>query len=1742
MAKNGVQTIDEAWRTQMETLCASFQKSQGEMIIVARQPLYPLFACCTSKVRRQMMRHFSTFRECLKISKHLGSPSVKPCCLCFNIPEKEDVRDCEAEDVWSALGIKVLRGGKVCVDCSDNLHKFLYFKKKITEIHLKKKLPKKSKSDIATQSSVRNKVSKGFRGQEGVGGQAVKESVEGQEHHSEVDALFVEMTDSTEEGDQNEDKSYNQKKNSQSRDTTVQSEAKSLLDIMKKTISKEKSRKHSKDKTAEGASTTCITSTTTVSSVGPGVMKSETNANNRALAESVITAQTLNKTTSETCQPLLAISDVRSLRSGGDSKTNSQFPGISKALISSSQDQSMLSFRVNMGRLGPVDIQAMPVLRAPISSTVPPNKMATPPTTNIKTEVGSTPTPQETPHSMVMFGDSKGHYLVQQPPSTKGFSQLAKSEVIQQPPLIGSVPPANSEVIIQPPPFESAMLANNQVLIQPPAMFPQIRGALMLAPKVGGAALLAPGGGATALPAPGGRATALPAPISSSSSKMQKTTSYVPIQSKKPQSPGTLPAPQENSVCSPSITKSVNPTLIPVSPKLSNLEESKEKAVVAFKNAVLSQVAPLPSPMPSAFILALPKSLETSTPNIQIITNPTSTYQSKTTTPLVVPSTAKKLAEQGLMGLMPLKVNDVSSKYSPQGHSSAASLQTVVPPHVTTEQENPSSHGNSSFIKIGKMTYQLEVKNNQQLFVPSLPQLTDKPSSSFKENNFFDSRKRKLTFPNPEKVYVKRMKSVSPQFTNECFESESDPEEIEVGEDRKVARLEEEVTSSAPIPSSHDHDYTLRQGETSFVRCKYCVFRASYWKTMAGHMRKHHLKRYCIKCNNFLKYSFVGHTCKRNAQSKSRTHVCLVCSKLNDNAVNLYKHYQEHHETEIEQEGHCHSLYSSVRPQNIFICKGCLRVELSEHNMLCHVKKEHMCDGEEDPNSQLLQKNEPVCVCPVCWLHFPEKKFLDFHIEVFHIEKLGTGLVCHLCSKCFTSKSDLIDHYSTHWCDIKYRCGICRQQLDPMSSLEELRSHRNALHPTNSLSPRLLCPIENCEKTFQEDIEFLQHITQHELKNKFTQKCSKCVFTATSTTLMTKHEDRFHYEPDKRCTVCMKRLKTPEALTAHMDRHINKRKPEQFICEQCGKLSSQLRLHNQHMKKHKNPEKPKLLYCQVCGKKYTWSRNLSLHILRRHPEVKQDRLPEQFPCIYCDYVTFRSLSIHHHMMSHKKLKPYMCKFCEKCFREKEKYTIHLKQHKEGRIHRIFRCFVCHLDREGVEMRNHLNTESHKLNCQLGGLNFEDYNKDLLQLFPSKVTSTWLERKIYAEKSLKAECGRVHEEHCKRAKGQIEGEERSYTVYTPEGEELLIELPAKHQQCPECGLLFKTNEQLAEHKESVRNLELATIRNEFHCQVCDIYLFGRLSVAEHARCQHHVDMCRDRGVRPEDILDVNKIPRNYYDRYKKEDKTSGYKCKVCDVFFITKKSKIAHISKPGHVEKCQELGLDPADGDRFEDNSHKKKMLKKKKQDRPKPMKKPKVKGEKTINRLVKKLFTINLLGVEVPRNIAFSCLVCDITVSNRVQAIDHLHTPRHIVNCEDKGTLSGPGNLCLQLKMEDYASVVGKTVSQVLGLPSDAVFPLNDQEKTSYRNQIQEAEAASGGKTKKIKGGKKSAQKCIPVNVDPQPLLSPGATGGGTSQITSASTLLQSLVQLSTDTSVSENLVQPSMSSSNVAIPVSLYQ
>lgn len=472
--------------------------------------------------------------------------------------------------------------------------------------------------------------------------------------------------------------------------------------------------------------------------------------------------------------------------------------------------------------------------------------------------------------------------------------------------------------------------------------------------------------------------------------------------------------------------------------------------------------------------------------------------------------------------------------------------------------------------------------------------------------------------------------------------------------------------------SAVDHEYTVRREEIGPVDCHKCDFFATNWRTMSDHMRKHNMKRYCIKCNSFMTTKkFSSHFCKRKALRKARRQTCLVCSKLASNAVMLFKHYRINHKSEIEKHGHCNALYRSVRSQSVFVCKGCLNVEYSELNMLSHVKKVHICVPSERTNSisHLLHKNEPVCACPVCWIHFPERKHLDYHLNVFHVSK--DNLNCHLCDEKFNSKEDLVNHYSTHQPNIKYSCGICKDFIEPMSCLQEVINHRNALHPTNNLHALLLCPESGCNESFDEDTEFLQHMTHHEIGQKFKHTCSKCEFSAFSENISARHVAKFHYEPERRCNICTKRFKTPPELDTHLEKHDKDVASEICICEYCGKISSNSSLHSQHMKKHRERMKPNTLFCEVCGDGFRAEPYLAKHMFVYHPEVKHSIVPTHFPCIYCDHNSLTAVAYRQHMSSHKNIKPYLCSFCDKRFCDTNLLKKHLIKHKQG-ISRKFR--------------------------------------------------------------------------------------------------------------------------------------------------------------------------------------------------------------------------------------------------------------------------------------------------------------------------------------------------------------------------------------------------------------------------------------------------------------------------------------
>lgn len=452
------------------------------------------------------------------------------------------------------------------------------------------------------------------------------------------------------------------------------------------------------------------------------------------------------------------------------------------------------------------------------------------------------------------------------------------------------------------------------------------------------------------------------------------------------------------------------------------------------------------------------------------------------------------------------------------------------------------------------------------------------------------------------------------------------------------------------------------------------------------------------------------------------------------------------------------------------------------------------------------------------------------------------------------------------------------------------------------------------------------------------------------------------------------------------------------------------------------------------------------------------------------------------------------------------------------------------------MRTHLQGETHKNNCQLAGINIENYKQDLLNAMPSKSEMLEREKINLDEKSYVDRCQKIHEDHCQKA-ARVIAERETYSVMMSDGQELQIDMQSSNVQCQGCGLGFKTDADLEEHRRYVRRVDFKAHRNKFTCQVCDIYLFGKITVVEHAGTERHIELCQRKGIDPGDVLDKNKIPNKLRIAKRKQISRDGYRCKICDIYLKSKESKDSHIEKAFHVDKCQELEVDPA-GDHFEDYSEEKKLKKKIKTWQQEQVKKPKeMKTDKVITKRKRRQVMIDLLGVKVPKLVAFGCLVCGVDLSDRIQTIDHLNTSKHIINCVCRGIHSGPGNL--KIIMDDYHSVIGKSIAELLGIPSNTTFPLSEADKTLFQEQIQEAESAQT--RKKIQSIK--ATKTLENTIDllEKKLFSPNALKTVSPQKPSISnTQGQSISRgdISTSNNSKNDFYQSNSVSSNVAIPV----
>ena len=194
-----------------------------------------------------------------------------------------------------------------------------------------------------------------------------------------------------------------------------------------------------------------------------------------------------------------------------------------------------------------------------------------------------------------------------------------------------------------------------------------------------------------------------------------------------------------------------------------------------------------------------------------------------------------------------------------------------------------------------------------------------------------------------------------------------------------------------------------------------------------------------------------------------------------------------------------------------------------------------------------------------------------------------------------------------------------------------------------------VCPILECDKTFDLKDQLTAHMTVHSNNN---------------------------------CTVCGKTFKQKYDLARHGKVHSNERP---YSCEVCLKSFKRRPDLVQHMKTHSERHK-----CLECGKGFKCKGALSRHLRVHTGECT-------YTCSVCEQSFNRRNNLKTHMKIHLKETPLKCQKCEKNFALK----CHLKEHLRLHAYEGFICPICH---KTFSTRNtlshHVRTHKHQLEFNL----------------------------------------------------------------------------------------------------------------------------------------------------------------------------------------------------------------------------------------------------------------------------------------------------------------------------------------------------------------------------------------------------------------------------------------------------------
>ena len=369
-------------------------------------------------------------------------------------------------------------------------------------------------------------------------------------------------------------------------------------------------------------------------------------------------------------------------------------------------------------------------------------------------------------------------------------------------------------------------------------------------------------------------------------------------------------------------------------------------------------------------------------------------------------------------------------------------------------------------------------------------------------------------------------------------------------------------------------------------KCDFCSFKTNQYLDLRPHYIEAHngVVKFCMDCGKSYKdeITYAKHlecalhkTQAAKQRDKSVKFTCKVC------------------EQEFYDQKQCY-----LHEVNHFITENELRLKGKNKKYQTYLDSiEHL------PRSDRVE-------CPECGKQL-KKTGIENHL------RLHTSMLffqCHLCSKKYSTGSNLRQHMRRHIKLFSVHCDVCGKGFYTRDEKWETHMKRHRKGPRDHV-----CEI--CGKNFISKGSLTNHLRLH------TEKKFKCPMEGCRQAYVHRH-----------------------ALIMHMRVHTEERP---YLCDECGYAGKSKNQLTRHKRTHTGEKKYSCEYCPY--------RSVNSSQLRRHMRIHIGTKPYQ--CPYCDYSCNTMENIRKHITKTKKHAGrfvYSCQFCKNFgTNESKEFTDHL---------------------------------------------------------------------------------------------------------------------------------------------------------------------------------------------------------------------------------------------------------------------------------------------------------------------------------------------------------------------------------------------------------------------------------------------------------------------------------------------------